>query len=395
MNHKNKIILFYTVVSLFFTIFFFGFNNLSFTNYTWLISKDQISDLASWYYFKNDIWRFPLGSNPNFGLDIGSGIVFSGSIPILAFIFKIFAEFLPQNFHYFGIWIFTCFFLQGYIAYLIIKYLTRDDVYSIVGSVFFMISPILITRMSLHLSLSAHWLILLGYYIQLNKDIINKKFYWTILISVASLVHFYFTIILLGMYFLFIFNKHLINLNLKRLFLEVSIPMTSLIAVMYISGFFHVPFTDALGFGYGTFKMNLASLINPMYHGGGFNVSWSNILPDLPYHSSGEYEGFNYLGVGGLILFATILYFIIKKPIYFINKNKISYLLIVILFSLYALSNKVAYTDKLLLDIKLHDIIFGIFSITRASGRFFWPIFYLIFILSIYLINKNFQKEIL
>ena len=110
MSANKKIIFFYVITSFFATVNFFGFDNLSFTNFNWLISKDQISDLSSWYYFKNDIWRFPLGSNPNFGLNIGSGIVFSGSIPIFAFFFKIFSNLLPENFHYFTIWIYFCFF---------------------------------------------------------------------------------------------------------------------------------------------------------------------------------------------------------------------------------------------------------------------------------------------
>ena len=393
MFKKKKITFFYIIVSLLLTVNFFGIHNLSFTNYNWLTSKDQIADLTSWYYFKNDIWRFPLGSNPNFGLEIGSGMVFSGAIPIFAIIFKFFSSLLPDNFHYFTIWIYICFFLQGYLAYLIIKKLTKNDLYSIIGSIFFIISPILITRMSMHIALAAHWVILYAYYIQINNDIINKKIYWSFLISISSLIHFYFTVMLLGMYFLFIFNKHLINLNLKKLFLDISIPLIFLFIVMFISGFFHVPFTDSMGFGYGTFKMNLASIINPLYASDAFNLSWSSILPNLPYHLKGEVEGFNYLGVGGIILCLWLFYFFIKKPSYFLNISRISYILIIILFSLYALSNKVAFLDKLIFDINLHDIVYGVFSITRASGRFFWPIFYLIFILSSYLIYKNFSKK--
>ena len=313
MFKNKKIVFFYIIVSLLLTVNFFGIYNLSFTNFNWLTSKDQIADLTSWYYFKNDIWRFPLGSNPNFGLEIGSGMVFSGAIPIFAIIFKIFSSLLPDNFHYFTIWIYVCFFLQGYLAYLIIKKLTKNDLYSIIGSIFFIISPILITRMSMHISLAAHWVILYAYYIQINNDIINKKIYWSFLISISSLIHFYFTVMLLGMYFLFIFNKHLINLNLKKLFLDISIPLIFLVIVMFISGFFHVPFTDSMGFGYGTYKMNLASIINPLYASEAFNLSWSNILPNLPYHLKGEVEGFNYLGVGGIILCLWLFYFFIKK----------------------------------------------------------------------------------
>ena len=58
-------------------------------------------------------------------------------------------------------------------------------------------------------------IILLGFYIEIKNELHKKTFYWTALISLSALVHFYFTIILLGMFFLFVLNEHLINLNIK------------------------------------------------------------------------------------------------------------------------------------------------------------------------------------
>jgi hypothetical protein len=54
-----------------------------------------------WYFFQNDIWRFPLGSNPNYGEEIASSIVYTDSIPILAFLFKSIRSLIPGNFQYF------------------------------------------------------------------------------------------------------------------------------------------------------------------------------------------------------------------------------------------------------------------------------------------------------
>ena len=107
MRYKNsKILIFYVVLAFFCTYYVLGIENLSFINSSWLAAHDVTTDLVSWKFFKNDIWRFPIGKNPNFGMDIGSGIVFSGSIPILAFFFKLFSSVLPDSFHYFSFWIF-------------------------------------------------------------------------------------------------------------------------------------------------------------------------------------------------------------------------------------------------------------------------------------------------
>ena len=216
MMEKNiKVLLLYIFLGLITSLYIFGFDQLSFTKDDWLRSHDMTAELVTWKYYKNDIWRFPIGNNPNYGIDLASGIAFSGSIPLLSIIFKLFGNFLPNNFHYFGIWIFICLFLQSYIAFLIINHLTKNLTFSIIASLFFLVSPVLFSRILHHLSLSAHWLILLGFYIEIKNKLTKKTFYWTALISLSALIHFYFTIILLGMFFLFVLNEHIVNFNIK------------------------------------------------------------------------------------------------------------------------------------------------------------------------------------
>ena len=87
-----------TLLNKYSTCFFwlrFGFNHISLTNSHWLSAHDMTADLISWKYYSNDIWRFPIGNNPNYGMDIASGIVFSGSIPLLAAIFNFWIVVVP------------------------------------------------------------------------------------------------------------------------------------------------------------------------------------------------------------------------------------------------------------------------------------------------------------
>ena len=108
-----RVLLLYIFLGLIATICILGFDYISLTNHAWLTSSvDMTSDLISWKYFMNDIWRFPIGKNPNYGMSLESGIVFSGAVPFISIIFKLFKDFLPYDFHFFSIWIFVCFFLQ-------------------------------------------------------------------------------------------------------------------------------------------------------------------------------------------------------------------------------------------------------------------------------------------
>ena len=392
MKYKNiLIIVFYCVLSLLLTSFILGINNLSFINTGWLAAHDVTTDLVSWKFFKNDVWRFPLGGNPNYGMDIGSGIAFSGSIPIMAIIFKLFSSILPENFHYFGLWIFICFFLQAYIAFLIIYNLTKSLSFSIIGSLFFILSPTLINRLSFHLSLCAHWLILMGFYIETKKNLLNKNVYWASLISLSSLIHFYFTIMLLGIFFLFFLNGLRNNSKSKKSYSQLLVVLGSLIFTMFIIGYFDVPFTDALAYGYGKYTLDVASLFGPSTAVVNGEINWSFFFPNTTMLSL---EGFAYLGLGGIIflIFLIIIFIynfknIIKKefflPIFFI----------VLIFLITAITNKVHLFNSIIFDFELPEIFYGILSVVRASGRLVWPVYYLIFLISIIFLYKNFSKK--
>ena len=126
-----------------------GIENISFQSTKWLHDGSDVTTAQlGWYFFKNDIWRFPLGSNPNYGDELGSSIVFSDSIPILALFFKSFRSFIPESFQYISFWYFICFYLQLFFSFKILKKFTSSDLYSIIGSIFFLVAPIFIFKVT-------------------------------------------------------------------------------------------------------------------------------------------------------------------------------------------------------------------------------------------------------
>ena len=67
---------------------------------------DPFKDYVGWMFFRNSPWAFPIGLNPSYGLDFSNSIVFSDSIPLMAFAFKAIRFMLPETFQYLGIWTF-------------------------------------------------------------------------------------------------------------------------------------------------------------------------------------------------------------------------------------------------------------------------------------------------
>ena len=132
----KKIILFFHIAFLF--LLFFKIEYLNPFNTFWLYNdnSDNAAIQAGWYFFKNDIWRFPLGLNPNYGQGLDNTIIVSDGIPILAIFFKLLGSFIKSEFQYISAWYFLCFFLQFYFAFRIINLFTKNFYFSLYLHIF-------------------------------------------------------------------------------------------------------------------------------------------------------------------------------------------------------------------------------------------------------------------
>ena len=148
---NNRINFLFLSVSFVCLVAVLGVENIAFQKTAWLYGNNDASFYQlGWYFFQNDIWRFPLGNNPNYGDGIASSIVYTDSIPILAFIFKLIKTFISGNFQYFSFWYFFCFYFQLFFSFKILKKFTNSDLYSLIGSIFFLIAPIFIFKINWH-----------------------------------------------------------------------------------------------------------------------------------------------------------------------------------------------------------------------------------------------------
>ena len=142
-----------------------------------------------------------MGKNPNYGLEIANSIIFTDNIPLLAITFKIFKQLINQNFQYFSLWVFISFFLQLFFSYLLINNITKDKLYSFLSSFLFLLIPFLLYRMTHHFSLGGQWLILYSIYVAYFVEENRKVKHWYFLIFLSLLIHLYFTLMILIIYF--------------------------------------------------------------------------------------------------------------------------------------------------------------------------------------------------
>tara|TARA_B100000902_G_scaffold284565_1_gene270542 strand:+ start:4735 stop:6825 length:2091 start_codon:yes stop_codon:yes gene_type:complete len=379
------------IIAILFFFFFLGFNFSNPNNSDWLTTFDLNSYQDAWNFFKNDKWRFPLGSLPNYGNNIGNSIVYADIIPLFAIFFKLFKKFITFNFQYYSIWIFISIFLQAYLSFKIINKFTNDNIYSSIGAIFFIFTPVFLNRLGIHIALASHWLILLSIYIETCTN--NKNLYRNLNIILSLTIHFSLTIIIIIFHYIFKIEQVFLRNNKISFIIDSLILGITSIIIMYIIGYFEIPPYDGLGGGYGYFALNLNSFFNPLNSINGLNNSWSIFFPILD-SPKGHYEGFAYLGLSGILFFTLFLYSFFSKKNGFFFSRKIL-IILSLTFLVLAITNKIYFSEKLIFSFKLHDYIYGILGIIRASGRMIWPIYYLIFFTGIIFVfrNVNFQKS--
>ena len=376
-----------------------GLDNISFNSIKWLHDGDESTfNQVGWYFFKNDVWRFPVGNNPNYGDELGLSIVFSDSIIILALFFKLFKFFIPENFQYFSFWYFICFYLQLFFSFKILKKFTESELYSFIGSLFFLIAPIFIYRVDYHVSLSAQWLLLLALYLGLTSEISKNQKLWFGLIILSSLIEFYFTGMICVIYVISrLSNYYFKKESLVKIIKDFFIIFPVLLLILYVIGYFEIRVTDSLGLAFGKYKLNLLSIFDPVNTVK--NISWSWFLPDIKLPAGDEVEGFNYLGLGQIVmvLFSLCLFLYKRGEIIFFsteqNQRIKLFLIISLLFTLWALSNQISFGHHTLLEIPINKYIFGLFSILGTTGRMFWVVNYFLLILSLVIIFKCFKGK--
>ena len=385
MKSKNNyyLISISLIFGFFLTSLTLGLSNLSATNINWISSYDTRSDFLALKFFINDEWRFPLGKNPNYG-DITNSIVFSGAVPFLSFLSKIFKDVLPTNFHFFSLWIIICLSLQFLYSFKTVYFFTKKNSFSFLSAIFFLLVPTLYYRLNIHLSLGAHWIIFAYFYYELKNSEKARVF----IILLSSLIHFYLTIMLLIMRLIFTIDFFLKKKNFQDLLKQNFWLILLLTITMYVFGYFIIPSTDTLGHGFGIYKANLLTFFDPVPSGSDFN--WSLFLPDIK-NSFGEHEGFAYLGIGGiLLLFISLILYIKKKNLIEIHYK---YLIIVKIFLLLSLSNNVGFANTQIINMPISNYLYAPLSIIRASGRFIWIVHYALILSALIIFYKSKIKK--
>lgn len=373
------------------------------TNVAWLVGGDPLQHYLGWAFYRNGPWTWPLGLSPLYGMEFSNSIVFTDSIPLLAIPFKAISQFLPQPFQYLGIWVLFCFVLQAYFAFRLIGLITNSLAIQCLGSNLFLFSPPLIFRLSLHESLMGHFFILAALYLNLkpaDNEISNKKINthliaWIFLLAMAIMVHFYLVVMVFALWSADLLRRTFSQKSTSFIaaLIEVATALLVMALVAWQVGYFAIESASGTTRGFGDFRTNLLALFN--------SRGWSYWLRPIPLRDSVEVatgEGFQYLGAGSLFLLLSALYALLAMKIQFLGTIRLafkSYLFLIVVLITLALISFSHYVGfgPWNMRIPLPDFLLNILSILRSSSRLFWPMYYTILLMIIYVLIKAYSSR--
>ena len=402
----------------------------------WRGSIDSAQHYLGWEFFRQaPLLQWPPGKSPNLGPMGGSGVALTDSLPLFAFIFKPLTFWFSQPFQYFGIWVLACFVLQSVFAWKLLTIWIKQWEHVVLGTYFFCFSPIFINRMTVHLALAGHWIILAGLYLLFNSKSTFK--HWLVLASISMLVQPYLAIICAALFLAWVLIALLETRAVLQFVQKFSIFIGVLFASGWASGLFIFGLGSAKAEGFGIYSANALAWVDP-----GFTwyekALWSRYVPE-GWKNSGQYEGMNYLGSGVLLLaifalgyqlfkgtwktravqVAIILSFVavfgrsgstqselvfllgvLSAVVYlelirhFLQNRKatVIYVLLFASFMMIAFTYQIFIGNFLVINITIPESMNNLLSVVRTSGRMLWPITYLLIGSLIVLTSRNLRR---
>lgn len=377
----------------------FGLNIIDPTNTDWIF--DNMGDVTQhhlgWTFYRNTPWTFPIGLTEGISSDGMVSCMYTDSLPLFAVFFKLLSPLLPSTFQYFGIWGVICFALNGGFGALLVRRIKPDLLFTSAGSLFYSAFFPSIQRVTQHNTLAAIWLIIAAAILALDhkrtyKHRLTPVVLWTVTCVIAVLVHIYFLpmiyIIMLGYMILLVFRDK------KKLLAVCTFASSTVFTLltMWIIGAFYGSGSYYDG-GFGIYSANLNTFFNSM--------GLSKYVRGLNAAAE-QGEGFGYLGLGMLVCcFLGIIIAVsslerkegraAKNIADYLRKHRpeiIAFAAVFLLSFMWAVSTRVTFNTKVLIDIPLPRLIRGGLSIFRASGRFIWLPCIMIMTTALWLVAK-------
>ena len=402
------------------------------TDVDWLLPQwngniDSASNYIGWeMYRQSGIFQWPIGRSPMLGPDGGSSIAYS-TPPLLALIFKPLTHWSKTPLQFFGLWSLICFIGQSISSWKLLGLWIKNRIHLSIGVCFFVLAPSFLDRLSVHFDASAHWLLIFALYMFFRPTF--KFGQWLTLGALSVLVFPYIAMMVSVIYATRLFVDVISTKRWFEVIIRTSIYIGVLLITAWQCGFFLLGGSKIDAEGYGVFSANALTFVDPGFLDNN-RVPWSHLVPDQ-WQGPGQYEGFAFVG-GGVLVLAVIAWVIkvvsgtrstratlftpaIIFPILFGRSCDVPQLALTVLLGvlvaialesviqsrrhnfkriitlstslvlmyIFALSNEIFIGKFQFTHLNLSPNLLLLANTFRSSGRFAWPIMYVLILLII------------
>lgn len=353
---------------------FFHWQILDISNVAWLLrgtdNGENALGLHAWLHDPAPAFlRTTLLNAPE-----GTGLLFTDSNPLLSLLVFPFRGLLPADAQVIGWWLLSCLFLQLFFAWKLLRNHAPNEVALWCGVLLLAALPSLFNRY-VHVNLMAHWLILWALWRFMDPVRTGENKGWAVLIALTAFVHSY-LLVMVGAIWASAMLERLWKdpKAVPRLFAECLAILLMVGAIAWSLGVFepHWPAGN-----YGAFAMPLDALWNPGVD------TYSAFMPAIAQRPGRWFEGFQYLGLGLLILLplAAVLARRLPRPVADAPDSlaRLKWLVpALVVLTCLAISTYPDFAGHALARYQLPDNVAVALDAVRASGRLFWPVAYVL-----------------
>jgi hypothetical protein len=341
----------------------------------WLMVGDWRIHFLGWHTYRGSAWQSPVGANPLFGYPVGTSVALTDSIPVLAILGKLLDPILPRRFQYIGLWLLSCFVLQGVFGALLMRVATARVSLQVLGAALFATSPVLLHRTG-HAALTAHWLLLAALWLHVRaadrEAAPSRRSFcaWCGIVALAAATHPYLAIMVMA-----IAAAHVGGMAMsgrRRRWQAVQwLPAWLALAglVAWQCGLFAGRVADLDAGDFGHYSMNLLGPLTP---------TPSFLLGRAVFPTRADApEEFSYVGLGVLLSMAPAVFVWLRtghRITWRAAAPHVPLALTLLLLTAIALGPTIRLGEVTLFAYDGER--WGPMRIFRANGRMFWPVLY-------------------
>lgn len=351
--------------------------------------EDMKTAMSGYYWFAQDAWRWPLFQFAQANGVAGANAALTDSVPILALVARIIRSLTGTVVDLCPLWVVLSFALNAAALATLVRALgQRSIAAALLAGALGALAPV-IHHCFGHLSQTAHWIFILALAVYANwragrRNAVGAGAVLIALCLLAFAVNLYIYLMTAAIAAAFFLQAA----AGRRLSLLVA--TTGLIGVvgagllpLWAFGMLNNMAPDSVTVPFGVLSMNLLAPFWPQTSGA---FSWTGLYlltRGSIGATTGQYEGYCYLGLGALLLVAVAAVRSGRELPGLLRRNWALALALVVLTA-WAVSNRIYLGPMLIASYPLPDwLLTTVLAWFRSSGRLFWPVAWLIVALGI------------